>query len=99
RLEAMHVRTTARQYVYGAMKLRGASTPADRTTAPQEDQAEEREGRTPLDRPSPAVVSGSGRTPQCPSNERWSPVTLTRSSHPSPSHDAGADTTTRRTCR
>ena len=50
---------------------------------------------------SPAAGSfhGPARTPQFPSNERWSSVTLMRSSHPPLSYAAGADTTTRRSCR
>ena len=44
----------------GAMKLRGAPTPAGSTAAPQISEAEEREGRTPLDRPPPGRSSNSG---------------------------------------
>ena len=44
-------------------------------------------------------VHGPARTPQFPSNERWSSVTLMRSSHPAQSSAAGAHTRTRRCCR
>jgi hypothetical protein len=47
-------------HVCGATKLRGAPTPAGSTTAPQVSQAEEREGRTPLDRPPPGRSCSSG---------------------------------------
>jgi hypothetical protein len=76
-------------HVCGAMKSRGASTPADSTTAVEVVEAEEREGRTPLDRLPPARNSALGWTPQFPSNERWSPVTLMRSSHPKPVSGGG----------
>lgn len=41
--------------MYEAMKSRWASTPADGNTQPDSEEAEEREGRTPLDRPPPAA--------------------------------------------
>jgi hypothetical protein len=47
----------------------------------------------------PPHVMGWTRTPQLPSKERWSPVTLMRSSHPKPERRAGADTANRRSCR
>jgi len=47
-------------YVDGAMKSRGAPTPAGSTSEPQISHAEEREGRTPLDRPPPGRGCSSG---------------------------------------
>jgi hypothetical protein len=49
--------------------------------------------------PAAGRFHGPARTPQFPSNERWSSVTLMRSSHPAQSYAAGADTTTRRSGR
>ena len=53
-------------YVFGAMKSRGAPAPADQHERTDVRKSEEREGRTPLDRPPPAARQGLARTPKFP---------------------------------
>jgi hypothetical protein len=51
---------TVPSHVSGAMKSRGALPPADSTKEQIEKNAEEREGRTPLDRPPPGRTEWLG---------------------------------------
>jgi hypothetical protein len=68
-------------HVCGAMKSRGLR---HRRAAPQvTGKVEEREGWKPLDRPPTGRSCSSAVDTVVPSNVRWSPVTLMRSSHPS----------------
>ncbi len=85
-------------HVFGAMKSRGVPTPADRIEV-RDKEVRGKGGPYTVGSPAAGRVHRPARTPQFPSNERWSPVTLTRSSHPALSNAAGADTTTRRCCR
>ena len=62
----------------GAMKSRGL---CHRRREPLEVKVEEREGWTPLDRPPSGRKRDSVEDTVVPSNVRWSPVTLMRSSH------------------